>query len=151
MPQSREDVLRNKSIFPFLPTKLPPIGVRLLHTSRLWYRTSTQSLDKSRYLNDICQPIRTTFSIRVQWIYNFQFPFQRRPCVVYLYIRIYTHPYDACGTNQIEVHFYLILLSGDCVEVKYHNTLTCGSHGIYNYMFPYPTYATYQIWLKLAQ
>ena len=61
----------------------------------LWYRTSTQSLDKCRYLKvrledarDVthkiviaCHPIRMIFSIRVQWIYNFQFPFQQKTCL----------------------------------------------------------------------
>ena len=30
----------------------------------------------------VCQPIRTIFSIRVQWIYNFHLPFQWRTCFV---------------------------------------------------------------------
>ena len=47
----------------------------------LWYRTSTKPLDKSWAWGClwckivVCQPIRKIFSIRIQWIYNFHFPF----------------------------------------------------------------------------
>lgn len=53
-------------------------------------RTSTESLDKRFHLEvgledarDVCQPIRTTFSIRIQWIYSFSFPLQPKTLFVY--------------------------------------------------------------------
>ena len=79
-----------------------------------WYRTSTQSLVKSRYRKAwlkeaswrkiviVCQHIRTIFSIWVQWIYNFQFPLQRTTCFYAMRDRQWLVPYDACGTNQLE-------------------------------------------------
>ena len=34
---------------------------------------------------------------------------------------------------------------------QYYLPLGGGGHEIYNFLFPYPTDATYQIWLRLAQ
>ena len=56
-------------------------------------------------------------------------------------------------------HYYIHNLSEPCpgVEKKYINftpklpPLEVGDHEIYNFLFPFHTDATYQIWLRLAQ
>ena len=79
----------------------------------LWYRTSTQSFDKRHQNSDlkmlvtivfVCKPIRTIFSIWVQSIYNFHFPFQRKNRVFCgMRDRLWFVAYNACWTNQLEV------------------------------------------------
>ena len=71
----------------------------------------------------VCQLIRVIFSIRVQWIYNFHFPFQRKTCFVYtMRDLLWLVPSDACGTNQIEAQLLVATFSIDSVE-RYHYTM----------------------------
>ena len=64
------------------------------HIKVLWYPISTWSLIKVDIVKSglkmpvtyncyYLQPTRSIFSIRVQWIYNFHFTFQRKTCFVY--------------------------------------------------------------------
>ena len=71
--------------------------------SRAWRRSW-------RKIVIVCPPIRTILSN--------QSSFQQRTCFVYAW-EIVCNSYAASRTNQIEAQ----LLSRDCVEVWYHNTL----------------------------
>ena len=70
------------------------------------------------------------------------------------------------GRGFLAHHYYIFSLSARCTGVKkkifkeiqqfytFFPKITSplgGGHEIYNFLFPYPTDATYQIWLRLAQ
>ena len=69
------------------------------------------------------------------------------------------------GRGFLAHHYYIFSLSARCTLVKkifkekqqfytFYPKITSplgGGHEIYNFLSPYPTYATYQIWLRLAQ
>ena len=113
MPQSREDVLRFSSFTHKITSHWAEASSHVKVVISYLYTIPWQkSLSKCqawrclwRKIFIVCQPIRTIFSILVQWIYNFHFPFQRKTFFYAMRDRLWLVPYDATDISTFSSDF----------------------------------------------